>query len=78
MDKVNEKLEDLTKEFGSLYYDKEEYENDIKFELGENKGKEIGRKERSIEIAKKMLKEKLDINLISKLTELTKEEIENL
>lgn len=78
MDKVNEKLEDLTKEFGSLYYDKEEYENDVKFELGENKGKEIGRKERSIEIAKKMLKEKLDINLISKLTELTKEEIENL
>ena len=41
-------------------------------------GKEEGIKENKIEIAKKMLEEKMDFKIISKLTGLTKEEIKNL
>jgi predicted transposase YdaD len=37
-----------------------------------------GAKEKSKEIAKKMLKEKMSIEMIMKLTKLTKEEIQNL
>ena len=37
-----------------------------------------GKKEKAIEIAKKMLKEKMPVELIEKFTELTKEEIQNL
>lgn len=39
-------------------------------------GLEEGRKEKEIEIAKKMLNEKMSIDLIMKITGLTKEEIE--
>jgi len=45
---------------------------------GLKEGKEEGEKNKSIEIAKNMLKEGLDVNLISKLSGLTVEEIENL
>jgi predicted transposase/invertase (TIGR01784 family) len=41
-------------------------------------GKKEGKQEGKKEIAKKMLAEKMDINLIIKITGLTKEEIENL
>lgn len=41
-------------------------------------GLEQGEKEKSIQIAKKMLEKKMDINVISELTGLTKEEIEKL
>lgn len=41
-------------------------------------GIEIGRKENKIEIAKNMLKEGMDINLIAKITKLPREEIEKL
>ena len=41
-------------------------------------GKIKGAKEKSIEIAKEMLKKKLDIELICEITKLTKEEIEKL
>lgn len=41
-------------------------------------GKEEGKKEAKKEYAKKMLAENMDINLIIKITGLTKEEIENL
>ena len=37
-----------------------------------------GKKEKSIEIAKKMLKEKVPIEMIEKFTELSKEEIEKI
>ena len=37
-----------------------------------------GKKEKAIEIAKKMLKEKMPVELIEKFTELTQEEIQNL
>lgn len=45
---------------------------------GELRGKEEGIKENKIETAKKMKKENLPIELIEKITELTKEEIEKL
>ena len=47
-------------------------------EEGLEKGKEEGLKEKSIEIAKNMLKEGLDVKLISKLSGLTVDEINEL
>ena len=44
------------------------------FEDGKNEGKKEGK----IEIAKKMLKEKVPVEIIEKFTELSKEEIEKL
>ena len=46
--------------------------------LGEKKGLAIGEKKGIMETAKKFLKEKVDIDIISKCTGLTKEEIEKL
>lgn len=40
--------------------------------------KEEGRKEANIEMAKKMLENNIEISIISKITELTEEEIKNL
>ena len=45
---------------------------------GHDSGTLEGRKERSIEIAKKMKEENMDISTITKITGLTKEEIEKL
>ena len=42
---------------------------------GEKKGERKGKLKRSIEIAKEMLNNKIDINLIIKCTKLPKEEI---
>ena len=47
-------------------------------DVGEKRGIEKGLKEKQREIAKKMLEENISIDLIVKLTELTKEEIEKL
>lgn len=47
-------------------------------EEGLKQGKKEGISQRNVEIAKSMLEENLDINLIIKLTGLTKEEIDNL
>ncbi len=57
----------------------DEYKNliDEKFEMME-KGLELGEKETNLKIVKKMLEKKMNINLISELTGLTKEEIESL
>jgi predicted transposase/invertase (TIGR01784 family) len=59
--------------FGEAY-DKEEaiYDDGIK------KGMEQGMKNEKIEIARKMLNEKMDISMISKITGLTKEEIDKI
>lgn len=48
------------------------------FVEGEDKGKQKGKKEEKIEIAKKMLEDKIDISIISKYTGLSEKEIENL
>ena len=47
-------------------------------EEGRAEGKSEGRAEGMVDVAKKMLAEKMDINLIIKITGLTKEEIEKL
>ena len=47
-------------------------------ELGRSEGKELGAKENTIEIAKKMLKENLELELILKMTGLSKEELDKL
>ena len=52
-----------------------ENENRALIQKGRREGKREGKRERAIEIAKNMLKEKLDINLIMKMTGLTKEQI---
>ena len=43
-----------------------------------NDGKELGAKEKMVEIAKKMLKENVDVDFIVKMTGLSKEELEKL
>ena len=48
------------------------------FEKGTKEGTQQGIKNRNIEIAKNMIKENIDIDIISKITGLTKEEIEKL
>ena len=48
------------------------------FKDGEESGKEIGEKENKLQVAKKMLEEKLSIELIMKVTGLTREEVEKL
>lgn len=47
-------------------------------EQGIKQGKEQGQKDKQIEIAKKMLEEKIDIETIIKVTGLSKEELENI
>ena len=57
---------------------KKKGENDMILEMIENENKALirkGKKERSIEIAKNMLKEKVDIDFIMRMTGLTKEQI---
>ena len=48
------------------------------FEEGEKAGKKAGEHNSKIKIAKNMLKENIDIEIIIKVTELSKEEIEKL
>ena len=45
---------------------------------GYNKGLKAGKKENNLEIAKKMIEEKIPIEVIKKITNLTKKELENL
>ena len=72
-------------ELAALEYDKEIHDMMIQNnmideakEKGIETGKKIGIDERNLEIAKNMLKKKLDINTISECTGLSLEEIQNL
>ena len=78
LDRALDKLEYISKKDEERYiidsftdYERDYY-NDTKT------AKEEGLKEGKIEMAKKMLKEGLDLNLISKLSDLSVEEIKNL
>ena len=74
MDEVKRVNEDPEfREFISAEEDNRKIENSIKKEL-----REEGQKERNVEIAKNMLKEEIDINIISKCTGLTKDEVNSL
>ena len=84
--KYYDKLMELNtnQEFVQLLSNDEEYEIYVKSEISEaredarKEGIEEGSKESKLEIAKAMLKEKMDINLIAKVTKLSIEEIEQL
>ena len=89
LDKAIDKLEFMSKKYEERYYiqSMEDYERDKLSEKywesvearkeGLKEGLKEGKKEKSIEIAKNMLKKELDINLISELSGLTINEIEN-
>ena len=51
---------------------------DAKMEVAEEKGREEGKKQTQIEVAKKMKEENMDIEQISKITNLTIKEITEL
>ncbi len=80
LDSMEEYSED--EDFSYLYYDAERdrraLENGLKTEAraeGLEEGRKEGRKERNIEIAKSLLEQNIDIEVISKSTGLTEEEI---
>ena len=82
---MNEKIRDVDKMAEEVLRDRELWEtiNDKIMEknlynLKMQYAREQGEENKSIEIAKKMLKDGLDIEIIIKYTGLTKEEIEKL
>ena len=71
MKKINKKVEDYEKALDAyLFYDKKALDDAGMYEMGVDDTKK--------ETAKKMLEEKLDMNLISRCTGLTQEEIEKI
>ena len=87
--RMNEKIRDVDKMAEEVLRDRELWEtiNDkimeknlynLKMQYAREQGEENGRKDTKTEIAKKMLKDGLDIEIIIKYTGLTKEEIEKL
>mgnify|MGYP000986297874 FL=1 len=78
MDEVKRVNEDPEfREFISAEEDNRKIENSIKKELRESGIKE-GQREEKIEIAKKLLKNKVDISIIASSTGLTEDEINSL
>ena len=82
MTEFRKKVESLNnnkryKEFLSAEEDMRKTNNTFK-EIGRREGKEIGKSERNIEIARNLLKEKVDMKIISTSTGLSLEEIEKL
>ena len=83
---IMEELKRLSEDpyFGRLYYAEEDRdrlmitEREEGFQEGQASGINIGEENKSIEVAKKMKEENLDIELISKITGLTIQEIEKL
>ena len=86
LEAMAKKIEEMSKDtFVIGQYDKESVdawtkEIDLReaHKEGEAKGEVKGKNEKSLEIAKSMLKDKMDVKLISKHTGLSKEEIESL
>lgn len=76
MEQVQNKLEEFTKEFDSLlYYDYDEYHNEMMYNEGKNDGLEEGQTKKAKEIAKNLLKLNISIDDIITATGLSKEEI---
>ena len=82
MKKVVNDLIDLSNDSDVISaYEKEKIEKyafDVALKEKEAKGKKEGKKEEKIEIAKNLLNENIDINIISKTTGLSLDEINNL
>ena len=75
MEDVVSKMDKLKKEFNKdSFYDNEALLNKASYD----KGIEQGGKDKSIAIAKKMLEEDFDVKIISRITELSIEEIEEI
>lgn len=78
MEKINEKLIGLSGvDMSDLYYSEEEYK-EYKKAVFSDVAFHKGIEQRNKEVAESMLKENLDVELIIKITGLTKEEINNL
>ena len=80
--KAEEELEYLSGDEAErrIAYLRETAEIDRKFAMtaARNQGREEGKSEEKIDVAKKMLEKNIDISLIIEVTGLTKEEIEKL
>lgn len=75
MDSVRNKLDFITKNFDELlYYNHDDYMEQVSQELSLKQGIKQG----ILETAKRMLKENISIDIIMKVTDLTKDEIESL
>ena len=85
-EEINNVMDDMNSDEEVLiYYDKEQHEQAIRNTLiteaiteGRNIGIEEGSLNKQIEIANNLLKENIDINIISKTTGLSIEEIEKI
>ena len=81
-----EELERINKDpkfihFMSEEEDRRKLENtriEIATEIGLERGITLGREKNNLDVAKKMLEEKIDISMISKITGLSEEEINEL
>ncbi len=73
-DKHERELADLREKYIRDQYSIEKYG----YKKGREDGMQEGKRQKAIEVAKKMLSEKVDIKIIEKVTELTKEELEQL
>ncbi len=83
MSKVIKEAEEIVKDFDLLmYYDKKKLDEECSYYNGQvdgiDKGVEIGEQQKTKELAKKMLEEKIDIKTIQKVTGLSEEEIKEL
>ena len=72
--RVVKKIEELSKNPDLVMY----IDDEKAMEFGHKLDIEDARKEKAIETAKRLLKENLSISLISKVTDLSKEEIQKL
>ena len=88
-EEIKEAVEQLTRELyeirerSRLTYNTEMYEARKKGleegkKIGEKRGEKRGERKEKREIARKMKEEGIDIQVIQKITELTKKEIENI
>ena len=75
---AKERLEELSNDEDITVMFSKEHVQDFEYNSRIDYAKDQGAKENSINVARKMLNEGLDIELISKMTNLSKEEIENL
>ncbi len=79
MEKMIDEAKILTDNFDLLlYYDREKLKKQEAYELGEEAGKEIGIARRNKEVALNMLRENIDTDIISKVTGLSIEDINEL
>jgi len=81
MEELNERVKRLNQDSDVLdviIENEEEIIANSMYEKGVQNGISQGKKEKQLEMARNMLKDKLDIKTISKYTGLSKKEIENI